>query len=75
MSLRFLADENFRRPILSGVKRREPAIDLARVQEVGLKNHPDPELLAFAARLRDGRVGEPADLPSAMKDLARVLEH
>ena len=54
MSLRFLADQNFSRPILSGVKRREPAIDLVRVQDIGLKNHPDPDILAFAAR--EGRV-------------------
>ena len=54
MSLRFLADEDFNRPILSGVKRREPAIDLVRVQEVGLKSHPDPAILTFAAR--EGRI-------------------
>jgi Domain of unknown function (DUF5615) len=54
MSLRFLADENFNRPIFSGLRRHEPAIDLASVQEVGLKSHTDPEILAFAAR--EGRI-------------------
>ena len=44
----------FNRPILSGVKRRERAIDLVRVQDVGLKNRSDPEILVFA--FREGRI-------------------
>ena len=50
MNARFLADANFRHAIFSGVRRREPAIDFVTVQEAGLKDHPDPDILAFAAR-------------------------
>ncbi len=54
MSLRFLADENFNRPILSGLRRSEPALDFVSIQEVGLTSLPDPEILVFAAH--EGRI-------------------
>ncbi len=52
--LRFLADENFNGTITRGVRRRQPAVDLVRVQDVGLRRAEDPIVLAWAAA--SGRV-------------------
>ena len=48
--LPFLADENFNNDILRGVLRRNPDLDIVRVQDVGLSGSPDPEILAWAAK-------------------------
>jgi len=48
--LRFLADENFDNRILAGLRRRLPALDIVRVQDVGLIGAEDPEVLAWAAQ-------------------------
>lgn len=47
--LRLLADENFNRRIVRGVLRRLPEADILRVQDVGLGEVDDPEILAWAA--------------------------
>lgn len=47
--LRFLADENFNNDIVWGLLRREPSLDLVRVQDVGLSGADDPTVLAWAA--------------------------
>lgn len=52
--IRFLADEDFDARILRGVERRIPGIDIARVQDVGLRTLSDPKVLEFAAA--DGRI-------------------
>ena len=52
--LRFAADENFNNDIVRGVLRRQPRLDLVRLQDVGLTGVEDPEVLAWAAR--EGRV-------------------
>ncbi len=52
--LRFLADENFNNDIVRGVRRRNPAIDIARVQDEGLSGADDPAILEWAAQA--GRV-------------------
>ena len=54
MTVRFVADENFNRAILVGVQRRAEHIDVARVQDVGLRNADDPVVLQWAAD--EGRV-------------------
>ncbi len=53
MVLRLLADENFNGRIVRGVWRRNPRIDLVRVQDVGLTGADDPTVLAWA---NEGRV-------------------
>ena len=50
----FVADENFRAAIVHGLQRRDPAMDLVRVQDVGLRTAGDPEILEWAAS--EGRV-------------------
>jgi hypothetical protein len=52
--LRLLSDENFNGDIFRGLVRRQPDLDLVRVQDVGLGRTPDPEILEWAAR--EGRV-------------------
>ena len=52
--IRFLADENLNNQIVRGILRRNPEIDLVRVQDVGLSGVDDPTVLAWAAE--QGRV-------------------
>jgi predicted nuclease of predicted toxin-antitoxin system len=48
--LRFLADENFDNKIVRGLFRRHPAINIVRVQDVGLSGKDDPTVLEWAAQ-------------------------
>ena len=52
--IRFLADEDFNNDLLRAPRRRRPAVDVMRVQDVGLSGQPDPAVLAWAAE--QGRV-------------------
>jgi hypothetical protein len=52
--LRVVADENFNNDIVRGVRRRNPAIDIVRVQDVGLSAADDPTILEWSAQA--GRV-------------------
>lgn len=47
--VRFLADENFNTQIVRGVLRRNPDIDIVRVQDVNLSGADDPTVLAWTA--------------------------
>jgi hypothetical protein len=47
--LRLGSDENFNGDIVRGLVRRQPDLDLVRVQDVGLMETPDPEILEWAA--------------------------
>lgn len=44
-----MSDENFDGDIVRGLFRREPNLDLMRVQDVGLRELDDPIVLAWAA--------------------------
>ena len=52
MKVRFLADADLNRAIVSGVLRREPSLDFLTAQAAGLRRMNDPEVLALAAELR-----------------------
>jgi hypothetical protein len=52
--IRFLADEDFNGHIIRGLLRREPDLDIVRVQDVGLMGQGDDRLLAWAEN--EGRV-------------------
>ena len=54
--LPLLADENFNNDIVRGVTRRNPEVDVVRVQDVGLSGADDPAVLAWAARAGRGGV-------------------
>ncbi len=47
--LRLLADENFNRDIVRGLLRRQPNLDVVRIQAVGLSGATDPVVLEWAA--------------------------
>ena len=47
--LRMAADEDFNNRILRGLIRRQPELDIVRVQEAGLSAKSDPEILEWAA--------------------------
>jgi predicted nuclease of predicted toxin-antitoxin system len=46
----FLADENLKRKIVTGLLRRNPSVDVVRVQDAGLTGVDDRILLEWAAR-------------------------
>jgi predicted nuclease of predicted toxin-antitoxin system len=47
--IKLLTDENFDGDIVRGLLRRMPNLDVVRVQDVGLAETPDPNILAWAA--------------------------
>jgi predicted nuclease of predicted toxin-antitoxin system len=47
--IRFLADASLHDAIVSGCRRREPAMDFLSANEAKLEGVPDPEVLALAA--------------------------
>ena len=48
--IRLVADENFNNDILRGLVRRLPELDIARVQDVGLKGAVDARVLDWATQ-------------------------
>lgn len=50
----FAADENFDGKIVRGLMRRDPHIDIVRIQDIGLAGADDPKILEWAAG--EGRV-------------------
>jgi len=48
--LLLVADENFNNDILRGLLRRNPSLDIVRIQDVGLTHATDPEVLEWAAQ-------------------------
>jgi len=52
--LPLVSDEDVHEDIIRGRRRREPALDIVRVVDVGLGHTPDPLILEWAAR--EGRV-------------------
>lgn len=49
MKVRFLADADLNRVIVSGVLRREPSLDFLTAQSAGLRGMDDLEVLTLAA--------------------------
>lgn len=48
--LRLAADENFNNHVIRGLRRREPDLDIVRVQDVGLLGADDREILEWAVK-------------------------
>ena len=48
------ADENFNNDILRGLLRRDPTLDIVRIQDVGLTHAPDAIILEWAAQENRG---------------------
>ena len=49
MAVRYLLDENLPKALLRSLRRRAAHIDVLRVQDAGLREASDPEVLDFAA--------------------------
>lgn len=47
--LRLASDENFNGDIVRGLMRRQPSLDLVRLQDIGPEGLDDPAVLAWAA--------------------------
>ncbi|MDT5123656.1 MAG: hypothetical protein QOC96_3138 [Acidobacteriota bacterium] len=47
--LRLVTDEDFNNRVLRGLLRRNPNLDILRVQDAGLRARTDPEILEWAA--------------------------
>ena len=47
--IKLLADENLDNTIIRGLLRRNPYIDIVRVQDIGLSGEDDPVVLEWAA--------------------------
>jgi len=54
MKIRFLADNDLKRAIVTGVRRRQPEVDFLNATEAQLSGLPDEDVLALAAR--EGRL-------------------
>lgn len=52
--LKFAADENFNNDILRGLFRRNPKLDIVRIQDTNLSGADDPTVLEWSAQ--EGRV-------------------
>jgi hypothetical protein len=52
--LLLVSDENFNNDLVRGLLRRNPDLDIVRVQDVGLRGAEDPLILEWAAQ--EGRV-------------------
>lgn len=52
MKVRFLADADLNKAIVTGVMRREPSVDFLTAQAAGLRGMRDPEVLGLAAQQR-----------------------
>jgi predicted nuclease of predicted toxin-antitoxin system len=52
--MRFVADENFDNRIIRGLLRREPSLDIVRVQDLEIAGADDETVLGWAAEA--GRV-------------------
>ena len=63
--LRFAADENFNGDIVRGLLRRNPNLDIVRVQDVGLSGADDPSVLEWAAN--QGRIVITHDISTLAK--------
>lgn len=48
--LRLAADENLNNDIVRGLLRRQPGLDIVRIQDVGLSGADDPTVLEWTAR-------------------------
>ena len=46
--LKLVSDENFNGDILRGLYRQLPALDVVRVQDIGLSAAPNPDILALS---------------------------
>jgi hypothetical protein len=71
LKIRFLADADLRRPILTALKRHKPAIDFKTAREAGLAGLDDLTVLGIAAD--EGRVLVSHDVSTMPESFARFI--
>ncbi len=64
--LRRLTVEHVDDDIIAGLRRRQPSLDVVRVQDVGLRQTPDPTILEWAGQ--QGRVVVSKDKKTLSRD-------
>jgi len=72
LKIRFQADYDLRRPIITGLKRREPTIDFRTAHQAGLAGLDDESVLAIAAD--DARLLLSHDVSTMPENFARFIE-
>ncbi len=72
MKVRFLADADLNKAIVTGVLRREPSVDFLTADAAGLRGMKDPEVLALAAEHQ--RVLVSHDVGTMPGSLPRIQE-
>ena len=72
MKVRFQADADLHRPIIAGIKRREPTVDFRTAQEARLAGLDDPTVLAMAAN--EGRLLVSHDGSTMPEHFANFIE-
>ena len=71
MKVRFQADADLRRPIIAGLRRREPTIDFRTSHDAGLAGLNDATVLAIGAD--EGRLLVSHDVTTMPEHFARRL--
>jgi hypothetical protein len=72
LKIRFQADADLRQPIITGLKRRELALDFRTAQEANLAGLDDPTVLGMAAD--EGRLLVSHDVNTMPEHFARFIE-
>ena len=73
MKLRFLADADLNKAIVTGALRREPSLDFLTAHAAGLRGMKDPEVLALAAKQRRVLVSHDAGtMPATSKSSPKL---
>jgi hypothetical protein len=72
LKVRFQADADLRRPIIAGLRRREPTIDFRTAHDAGLAGLNDAAVLAVAAD--EGRLLVSHDVSTMPEHFARFIQ-
>ncbi len=72
VAIEYLLDADLPRLLYTAVKRHASAVDILRVQDVGLRTAEDPDILAFAAETNRVLVSRDR---STMTDAAAARTH
>ena len=73
MRVRFLADADLNKTIVSGVLRRERSVDFLTAQAAGLRRMKDPEVLSLAAEQQRVLVShDVGTMPAHFRELTKA---
>ena len=76
MNVRFLADADLNKAIVSGVLRREPTVHFLTAHAAGLRRMKDPEVLALAAEQQRVLVShDVGTMPAHFREFRKTGKH